>query len=193
MGSTPCHIREIPSNTTSRKQAGQVWANRGEIPKPATSIVLITTEEAATTPLVYSPTSVGSADQLHIPFHTAVAVTTAVSNNNCKHKAGTTAMTPPAVLAFPTGEQYVPLTPLKVAKLRQLLRRCPDSNRVEYVLNGLQHGFALEYEGKFKFRAPQNLPSAQQDPQIIKDKLFKEVNLGRMLGPFNSPPPLCLT
>ena len=188
MGSTPCHIREIPSSTTSRKQADQVQANRGGILKAISSIVLITTEEAAAAPLVFSPTSVESADLHHTPFHTAEATTTAVSNNSSNHKAETAAATQPVVPAFPTGEQYVPPTPLKVAKLRQLLRRCPDSDRVEYVLNGLQHGFALEYEGQFKFRAPQNLPSARQDPQIIKDKLFKEVSLGRMLGPFNSPP-----
>ena len=59
---------------------------------------------------------------------------------------------------------------------------------MEYVLQGLESGFSLEYEGNFEFRAPKNLLSAQLDPQVIRDRLFKEVNLHRMLGPFNTPP-----
>ena len=59
---------------------------------------------------------------------------------------------------------------------------------MDYVIRGLVEGFALEYEGPFKFRAPANLPSASQDPQIIRDKLTKEISLGRMLGPFDTSP-----
>ena len=56
------------------------------------------------------------------------------------------------------------------------------------MLHGLQHGFALEYEGTFKFRAPDNLPTAKLDPQLIRDRLQKEIQMGRMLGPFQQPP-----
>ena len=35
-----------------------------------------------------------------------------------------------------------------------------------------------------------NLLTADQDPQLIKDKLQKEINIGHMVGPFKDPPPL---
>ena len=83
---------------------------------------------------------------------------------------------------------YLPQTPLKRRCLRELLKHHPDSNKVQYVLQGLQHGFSLEYDGPFKFWAPPNLPTAKIDPQLIRDRLCKEVNLGRILGPFWHPP-----
>ena len=36
---------------------------------------------------------------------------------------------------------------------------------------------------------PKNLPSALQHPLVIKSKINKELSLGRILGPFISPPP----
>ena len=68
------------------------------------------------------------------------------------------------------------------------MRFHPDSEKVNYVLQGLHKGFSLEYHGNFRFRAPKNLPTAQIDPQLIQEKLAKEVKLGRMLGPFSEPP-----
>ena len=56
------------------------------------------------------------------------------------------------------------------------------------MLQGLQQGFSLEYDGPFEFRAPPKLPTAKLDPQLIRDRLSKEINLGRMLGPFKQPP-----
>ena len=38
-------------------------------------------------------------------------------------------------------------TPLKCRWLGELLQHHPDNNRVSYVLQGLQHGFVLEYDG----------------------------------------------
>ena len=69
-----------------------------------------------------------------------------------------------------------------------LLRDHPQPAKVSYVLSGLKHGFSLEYEGERSFRAPDNLPSAQIKPQLIRDRLAKEIQLGRMWGPFNQPP-----
>ena len=69
-----------------------------------------------------------------------------------------------------------------------LLRSHPQPAKVSYLLSGLQHGFSLEYEGERSFRAPDNLPSAQIKPQLIKDRLNKEIKLGRMWGPFDNLP-----
>ena len=59
---------------------------------------------------------------------------------------------------------------------------------MQYVLSGLQNGFSLEYEGEHKFRAPKNLPSVFQFPDAIRERLYKEITLGRMAGSFNEPP-----
>ena len=56
------------------------------------------------------------------------------------------------------------------------------------MIKGLWRGFDLEYSGPFEPRTPDNLSTAVQDPQLIKDKLQKEVKLGRMVGPFKEPP-----
>ena len=56
------------------------------------------------------------------------------------------------------------------------------------MLNGLPHGFSLEYEGQRSFRAPDNLPSADTKPELIWERLHKEVKLGRMWDTFKDPP-----
>ena len=44
------------------------------------------------------------------------------------------------------------------------------------------------HEGDHQFRAPDNLPSASIKPELIRDRLMKEVKLSRMWGPFDTPP-----
>ena len=85
-------------------------------------------------------------------------------------------------------ETYIPPMPLKHNQLSELLSKYPDSDKVDYVIQGLKQGFALEYTGQFKFCAPENLPMAKLDPQLIRDQLNKEIALGRMLGLFKDPP-----
>ena len=78
--------------------------------------------------------------------------------------------------------------PIKIRQFSKLLQHHPDNNKVQYMIQGLQNGFDLEYMGPFQHRTPDNLLTAAQDPQPIKDKLQKEVNLGHMVGPFSDPP-----
>ena len=85
-------------------------------------------------------------------------------------------------------ETYILPMPLKHNQLSELLSKYPDSDKVDYVIQGLKQGFALEYTGQFRFRAPDNLSTAKLDPQLIRDQLNKEIALGRMLGPFKDPP-----
>ena len=83
---------------------------------------------------------------------------------------------------------YVPPMPLKVNRLSKLLQHHPDSEKVNYVIQGLRNGFDLEYSGPFEPRTPDILSTVDQDPQLIRDKLQKEVSLGCMVGPFPKPP-----
>ena len=48
------------------------------------------------------------------------------------------------------------------------------------MLKGLLQGFSLEYEGQRSFRVPDNLPSADIKPELIRERLQKEVQLSRM-------------
>ena len=145
-------------------------------------IVLITTEEAATAPHVLSCMHVDGVVSWPTPHLTSHKREFNNSNGNSNSSK---------VVSQQHELQeamYIPQTPLKRRHLQELLKLHPDSDKVQYVLQGLQHGFSLEYDGPFEFRAPPNLSTARLDPQLIRDCLHKEVGLGRMLGPFQHPP-----
>ena len=138
---------------------------------------LITTEEAATTPCSLSLMSVGTA------LHPATQPLTA-------HKASISPCKRPfSKITMPLQERhFIPPMPIKVNKLSEPLKYHPDSEKVNYVIQGLRNGFDLEYSGPFEPRTPANLSTADQDPQLIRDNLQKEVSLGHMIGPFPEPP-----
>ena len=52
----------------------------------------------------------------------------------------------------------------------------------------LREGTRIGYTGPRLPRLSKNLPSATQHPQVVSETLAKEVELGRVAGPFNSPP-----
>ena len=56
------------------------------------------------------------------------------------------------------------------------------------LLNGFMHGFSLQYEGERFARDSPCLKSALENPIIVKEKLRKEINLGRVVGPFTTRP-----
>ena len=81
-------------------------------------------------------------------------------------------------------------TPVSPDALRYFLVGC-NRNIVEYLLNGFQHGFRI---GCFGLPAQQakrvtNLKSAIEFPAVVDNKIAKELALGRILGPFDTPPP----
>ena len=137
------------------------------------------TEEAATTPCVLSLTCAADADLPATPHPIACRVNDSAN----PHKQPFSKITTPLL-----EQHYEPPTPIKVNQLSELLQHHPDSDKVQYVIQGLWHGFDLEYSGPFEPRTPDNLSTETQDPQLIKDKLQKEVKLGHMVGPFKEPP-----
>ncbi|KAK3734847.1 hypothetical protein QZH41_011755 [Actinostola sp. cb2023] len=81
------------------------------------------------------------------------------------------------------------VSPLQVARFAHELAGHPDKARVEFVLNGLCLGFRIGFHKHQKLRsATKNKESASSNPQVIDSYIDNEVRLGRVAGPFATPP-----
>ena len=58
----------------------------------------------------------------------------------------------------------------------------------DYLIQGLQEGFRIGFEGPRFFRESYNLKSCGELPQVISEKIAAELALGRIQGPFDKPP-----
>lgn len=79
-------------------------------------------------------------------------------------------------------------TPVRLERMVGYLRRYPDRRAAVLLEEGFRYGFkiptAVAPSGAFRG----NLHSAREHPGVVGEKLEKEVRLGRMAGPFASPP-----
>ena len=78
-------------------------------------------------------------------------------------------------------------TPVKIHELTNYL----DGYNVElrnYLVEGFTEGFSLEFKGERNMGETRNLKSAVMNPKVTEDKINKELKLGRIAGPFKSPP-----
>ena len=64
----------------------------------------------------------------------------------------------------------------------------PDKVFVRELIDDLQHGCSIGYTGPQFAKQANNLLSAHQQATVIDAKLQKECEVGRILGPFQSPP-----
>ena len=79
-------------------------------------------------------------------------------------------------------------TPLNVDNLVLELVNYPDRSFVNNLVNALQYGARIGYLGPEQTRVSRNLLSASQHPEVVSANLNKEMQLGRVAGPFPSPP-----
>ena len=89
-------------------------------------------------------------------------------------------------------------TPINVKTLALYLAGYHDKKN-NYLLNGFSYGFKLEFNGDRKHQSGENFKSALDMREIVDLKIAKEIQLGRVIGPFNDLPlprlkisPLCL-
>lgn len=78
-------------------------------------------------------------------------------------------------------------TPINVDKLANYLTGY-DPVRAQFLLKGFRSGFHLEFEGKRGYQFSPNLKSALENKEVVNDKIFKELQAGRIQGPFSDPP-----
>ena len=79
------------------------------------------------------------------------------------------------------------VTPVKVDRLNFLLSGYETSLRL-YLVNGFTFGFRVGFDGERCALHSPNLKSALDQPLIVRTKLRKECEAGRICGPFICPP-----
>ena len=79
---------------------------------------------------------------------------------------------------------FCPVTPVRVDRLEQMLVGHPNCKLVQRVVDRFHFGFSLKYNRPRLNRQPRNLPTAFTYNKELSQSVMKEVNLGRMLGPF---------
>ena len=93
------------------------------------------------------------------------------------------------MVAHPVLPPVSAVSPIKVEEFSKELASHPDQQQVSYVIQGLQHGFRLGFHSAHKLKpAKRNKPSARHHAHIVDAYLANEVSLGRVAGPFASPP-----
>ena len=79
-------------------------------------------------------------------------------------------------------------SPIDIYRLDLELTDHPDRNFVFNLLSTLKEGARIGYCGPRSARISPNLISATQHPDVVSANLQKEVNLGRVAGPYPAPP-----
>ena len=69
-----------------------------------------------------------------------------------------------------------------------MLRDHPDQSLVDYVTNGLKHGFSTGFRGALPRSASSNLKSSSEHSADVSKAIRTEVSRGHTAGPFNTPP-----
>ena len=85
-------------------------------------------------------------------------------------------------------------TPIEVERLECLLSGYNHST-AELLVSGFKFGFPLHYSGASLSCDAKNLLSTSQNPDAVEIKIRKELEAGRLAGPFPIPPlsPFCIS
>ena len=78
-------------------------------------------------------------------------------------------------------------TPINIYELEKELVYY-DPEEADFLKTGFRQGFSLHYEGPRQATESKNLKSALKYPEIVREKINKEVELHRVAGPFKHRP-----
>ena len=73
-------------------------------------------------------------------------------------------------------------------RLEQMLVGHPNHKLVQKIVDGFHFGYSLKYNSPRLNRQPRNLPIVFTHSKDLWQSVMKEVNLGRMLSPFQVQP-----
>lgn len=79
-------------------------------------------------------------------------------------------------------------TPINVNRLEIALADHPNRVFVSNLLQTFRLGANIGFFGRRSPRFSRNLPTALAQPDIVKANLGREISLGRVAGPFSTPP-----
>ena len=88
----------------------------------------------------------------------------------------------------PRSSRPVSSSPIDATRLQYELLHHPNRNFVNSLINTLKFGARIGYSGPQKARVSRNLISASQHPEVVSSNLSKEIQKGRVAGPFLSSP-----
>ena len=88
---------------------------------------------------------------------------------------------------IPFEDENEVLTPIKVDRLAFWLEGY-DVEKKSFLLEGFSNGFQVGFVGKTNNDIPKNLKSATQFPNLVSKHIDKEIEAGRVIGPFDEPP-----
>ena len=93
----------------------------------------------------------------------------------------------PGQMAKVKDPMHLAPSPIKFKNLEKALKGY-DILKAQFLLNGFKNGFSLMYEGPHEPSNSKNLKSALQYENVVRQKIEKEVKLGRVAGPFETRP-----
>lgn len=79
-------------------------------------------------------------------------------------------------------------SPINLQVLEEQISNYPDKDAARLLIEGFQFGFRLGYTGSRESRHARNHTSARLLSHIALQKLYDEVSLGRVAGPFTQSP-----
>lgn len=79
-------------------------------------------------------------------------------------------------------------TPINVSQLQNYLQFYPDQNIAAELIHGFSQGFYLSYDGPRHATDCRNLKSLLGFENVAIELITKEINLGRVAGPFTTSP-----
>lgn len=79
------------------------------------------------------------------------------------------------------------VSPLNWEIWQECLAPHPDRDYVDYLITGMREGFRIGFSyGTHQCKkCSDNMRSAKQHPQVVRDYILKECEAGRLLGPFD--------
>ena len=79
------------------------------------------------------------------------------------------------------------VTPIKVVTFEHWLQGYNEKEK-DFLLTGFKFGFNIPYVGKREYRYSKHLKSANENPDILRENIFKEAKAGWIDSSFDVPP-----